>query len=61
MMALIITTLVHGEGHAGLRLTLPEVAGLVAAAVIALRTNALLWALAGAMGAFVVVGMLTLL
>lgn len=59
MAALIITTLAHGEGHAGLRLSLPEVAGLVAAAVVALRTGALLWALAAVMGVFAAVGLLT--
>jgi branched-subunit amino acid transport protein len=59
MAALIITTLAHGEGHAGLRLSLPDAAGLFAAAVVALRTGTLLWALVAAMGAFTAVAMLT--
>jgi branched-subunit amino acid transport protein len=52
LAALIVTTLAHGEGHAGLRLSLPEITGLVAAAVVALRTGTLLWPLAAAMGVF---------
>jgi len=59
MAALIITTLAHGEGHAGLRLSLPDAAGLFAAAVVALRTGTLLWALVAAMGAFTAVAALT--
>ena len=59
MAALVITTLAHGEGLAGLRPSLPEAAGLIAAAVVALRTGTLLWALVAAMGAFTAVAMLT--
>lgn len=61
MAALVITTLAHGEGHAGLRLSLPEVAGLVTAAVVALRTGSLLWPLAAAVGAFAAATMLVTL
>jgi branched-subunit amino acid transport protein len=59
MAAVVITTIAHGEGHAGLRPSLAEVAGLVAALVVALRTGTLLWALAAAMGVFTAVGVLT--
>ena len=58
LAALIVATLADGEGAAGLRLPLPEVAGLAAAAVVALRTTSLLWPLAAAMGAFTAVTML---
>jgi branched-subunit amino acid transport protein len=52
LAALIVTTLAHGEGHTGLRPSPPEIAGLVAAALVALRTGSLLWPLAAAMAVF---------
>jgi branched-subunit amino acid transport protein len=52
LAALIVTALAHGEGHPGLRLSLPQIAGLVAAAAVAVRTGTLLWPLVAAMGAF---------
>ena len=61
LAALIITTLAHGNGHAGLRPSLPVVAGLIAAALVALRTGNLLWPLAAAMGVFTAATLLTAL
>ena len=57
--ALVVTTLADGEGYTGLRLSLPEVAGLLAAAAITVRTGSLLSALLAAMGTFAAVGLLT--
>jgi branched-subunit amino acid transport protein len=58
LAALIVTTLAHGEGQAGLRLSLPEITGLAAAAIVALRGGTLLWSLASALGTFTVTAML---
>ena len=56
--ALVVTALADGEGHTGLRLSLPEVAGLLGATVIAVRTRSLLSALLVAMGMFAAVRLL---
>lgn len=56
--AIVVTSLAHGEGFAGLRLTPAQIVGLLAAAGVAFRTGSLLWALGAAMGAFTLVGLL---
>lgn len=58
MAALLVTTVAHGEGHAGLRLSVPEASGLLAAALVAARTHGLIWPLAAGMATFAAVGML---
>jgi branched-subunit amino acid transport protein len=55
--AIVVTSLAHGEGRAGLHLSAAQVAGLLAAAVTAWRTGSLLWALGAAMGSFSLVGL----
>jgi len=56
--AIVVTSLAHGEGRAGLHLSAAQVIGLVAAALAAWRTGSLLWALGAAMGSFTVVNLL---
>lgn len=58
MAGLVVTSIAHGEGHAGLVTPPAELAGLAAAALIALRFGSLLWSVAGAVGAYLVVGLL---
>ena len=55
--AIVVTSLAHGEGRAGLHLSAAQVIGLLAAAVTAWRTGSLLWALIAAMGSFTLVGL----
>lgn len=56
--AIVVTSLAHGEGRAGLHLSAAQVIGLVAAALAAWRTGSLLWALGAAMGSLTVVNLL---
>ena len=56
--ALVVTSVAHGEGHAGLHLTPAQIVGLLAAAATAFRTGSLLWALGAALGTFTLVGLL---
>lgn len=56
--AIVVTSLAHGEGSAGLHLSAAQVTGLLAAALATWRTGSLLWALGAAMGAFTVVNLL---
>ena len=56
--AIVVTSLAHGEGRAGLDLSAAQVTGLLAAAATAWRTGSLLWALGAAMASFTFVGLL---
>ena len=56
--AIVVSSLAHGEGRAGLDLSAAQVIGLLAAALTAWRTGSLLWALGAAMGAYTLVGLL---
>jgi branched-subunit amino acid transport protein len=58
MAALVVTSIAHGEGHAGLVVPAAELAGLAAAALIALRYGSLLWSVVGAIGTYVALGLL---
>lgn len=57
MAALVVTSIAHGKGHAGLLVPPAELAGLAAAALITLRTGSLLWSVTGAVGAYLVVSL----
>lgn len=59
MVAIVIMALADGQGGAGLRPTLAEIVGLLAAGVVARRSNSLPWSLVAAMAAFTAVGLLT--
>lgn len=56
--AIVVTSLAHGEGRAGLHLSAAQLVGLLAAAITAWRTGSLPWALGAAMGSYTLVGLL---
>lgn len=56
--AIVVTSLAHGEGRAGLHLSAAQIVGLLLAAGTAWRTGSLLWALGAAMAGFAVTGLL---
>ncbi|HSJ45756.1 MAG TPA: AzlD domain-containing protein [Euzebyales bacterium] len=56
--AIVVSSLAHGEGRAGLDVSAAQVIGLLAAAVTAWRSGSLLWSLGAGMVSFTLVGLL---
>jgi branched-subunit amino acid transport protein len=55
--AIVVASLAHGQGRAGLHLSAAQIAGLAAAALVSWRTRSIPWALAAAMASYTLVGL----